>query len=108
MFRNRKRGNNIAKKISEQFGITHLLAQQAVQMVFVGITQTLVDENRIELRDFGVFAVKRRRARKGRNPRTRESVDVPEKNVVTFKPGREMEERVGQLTKVPGPSEVKR
>jgi nucleoid DNA-binding protein len=92
---------DIAKKISEQFGITHLLAQQAVQMVFDGITQTLVDENRIELRDFGVFEVKRRRARKARNPRTGESVDVPEKNVVTFKPGREMEQRVIELGRSP-------
>jgi nucleoid DNA-binding protein len=84
----------IAKKISEQFGITHLLALQAVQMVFDGITQTLVDESRIELRNFGVFAVKKRRARKARNPRTGENVSVPERTVVTFKPGREMEARV--------------
>lgn len=87
----------IAKKISEQFGITHLLAQEAVQMVFDGITQTLVDENRIELRNFGVFEVKRRRPRKARNPRTGESVSVPERTVVTFKPGLEMEQRVNEV-----------
>lgn len=86
----------IAKKISEQSGITVLLALEAVQMVFDGITETLVDEGRIELRNFGVFEVKRRRARKARNPRTGESVSVPERMVVTFKPGREMEERVSQ------------
>jgi integration host factor subunit beta len=84
----------IAKKIAEQSGITALVALEAVQMVFDGIVETLVDEGRIELRDFGVFAVKKRRPRKARNPRTGESVDVPEKNVVTFKPGREMEARV--------------
>jgi nucleoid DNA-binding protein len=86
----------IAKKVSEQFGITHLLALQAVQMVLDGITQTLLDEGRIELRNFGVFEVKRRRARKARNPRTGEKVSVPERSVVTFKPGREMEQRVNQ------------
>jgi integration host factor subunit beta len=86
----------IAKKISEQSGITVLLALEAVQMVFDGITETLVDEGRIELRNFGVFEVKRRRARQARNPRTGESVSVPERMVVTFKPGREMEERVSQ------------
>jgi nucleoid DNA-binding protein len=86
----------IAKKISEQFGITHLLAQEAVRLVFDAITQTLVDEGRIELRNFGVFEVKRRRARKARNPRTGEGVSVPERSVVTFKPGREMEARVTQ------------
>src|SRR5215472_7637305 len=92
----------IAKKISEQSGITVLLALEAVQMVFDGIRETLLDEGRIELRNFGVFEVKKRRARKARNPRTGEKVKVPARMVVTFKPGREMEERVGQLKKVPG------
>jgi integration host factor subunit beta len=91
----------IAKMISEQCGIAHVLALEAVQMVFDGITETLVSEGRIELRNFGVFAVKRRRARKGRNPRTGESVFVPPKSVVTFKPGREIEQRIGQMKKLP-------
>ena len=87
----------IAKKISEQSGITHLLALEAVQMVFDGITKTLLDEGRIELRNFGVFEVKRRRARKARNPRTGEAVSVPERRVATFKPGLEMEQRINEL-----------
>jgi nucleoid DNA-binding protein len=81
----------ITKKISEQSGITHSLAKEAVQMVFDGITETLVAEGRIELRNFGVFAVKRRRARQARNPRTGEKLAVPERSVVTFKPGREIQ-----------------
>jgi hypothetical protein len=56
-----------------------------------------VEERRIELRNFGVFEVKERAARKARNPRTGQRVDVPEKFVVTFKPGKEMEEKVRQL-----------
>ena len=92
----------IAKKISEQSGITHLLALEAVQMVFDGIRETLLDEGRIELRNFGVFEVKRRRARKARNPRTGETISVPERSVVTFKPGREMEARVNQSDGEPG------
>ncbi len=52
---------------------------------------------RIELRNFGVFEVKRRAPRKARNPRTGDKVFVPEKYVVTFKPGKEMEERVKEL-----------
>jgi nucleoid DNA-binding protein len=93
----------IAKKIAERLGISQLVALEAVQMVFDGILETLVDEGRIELRNFGVFAVKRRRARPARNPRTGENVSVPERRVVTFKPGREMEERVKQSDGVPGP-----
>ncbi len=87
----------IAQKIAEQFGITQLLALEAVQMVFDGIIATLLDEGRIELRNFGVFEVRRRRARKARNPRTGESVSVAEKNVVIFKAGLEMEQRVNEL-----------
>ncbi len=91
----------IASKIAKQFAITQLLALEAVQMVFDSIIETLLNEGRIELRNFGVFEVKRRRARKGRNPRTGESVDVPEKKVVAFKPGREMEQRVNKLKRSP-------
>ena len=87
----------IAKKIAEQSGVTVLVALEAVQMVFDGIIQTLLDEGRIELRNFGVFEVKRRRARKARNPRTGEGLNVPARMVVAFKPGREMEERVSRL-----------
>jgi nucleoid DNA-binding protein len=50
-----------------------------------------VAEHRIELRNFGVFEVKRRAPRKARNPRTGDKVLVPEKYVVTFKPGKERE-----------------
>jgi nucleoid DNA-binding protein len=92
----------IARKIAEHFGINQLLALEAVQMVFDGIIEALVNEGRIELRNFGVFEVKRRRAKQARNPRTGEGVSVPERSVVTFKPGREMEERVSQSEGVPG------
>ena len=89
----------IAKKISEQSGITVLVAREAVQLVFDGIIETLQEEGRIELRNFGVFEVKRRRARKARNPRTGESVLVPERSVVTFKAGLEMEQGVNKLAR---------
>ena len=92
----------IVKKIAEQSGISRQVALETVQMVFDGIRETLVEEGRIELRNFGVFEVKRRRARKARNPRTGENVSVPERSVVTFKPGREMEQRVNQSDGVPG------
>jgi integration host factor subunit beta len=87
----------IAIKIAKQFGISQLLALEAVQLVLDSILETLADEGRLELRSFGVFAVKRRRARKARNPRTGVRVCVPEKTVVVFKPGREMEQRVNDL-----------
>ena len=91
----------IVKQISEKLGLTQLKTKEIVQKTFNAIVETLLREKRIELRNFGVFEVKRRKARKARNPRTGEKVDVEPKNVVTFKPGKEMEERVRKLTHLP-------
>src|SRR5881397_1351007 len=74
--------------------MTQLKTKEIVQQTFDAIVDTLLAEKRIELRNFGVFEVKRRKARKARNPRTDEQVFVGPKNVVTFQPGKEMEERV--------------
>ena len=87
----------IVKTISESIGMTQLKTKEIVQKTFDAIVETLVEERRIELRNFGVFEVKERAARKARNPRTGQRVDVPEKFVVTFKPGKEMEEKVRLL-----------
>ena len=87
----------IVKTISEEIGLTQLKTKEIVQKTFDAIVETLVEDGRIELRNFGVFEVKKRAARKARNPRTGQRVDVPEKFVVTFKPGKEMEERVRKM-----------
>ena len=89
----------IVKTISEECGLTQLKTKEIVQKTFEAIIDTLVTEGRIELRNFGVFEVKRRAPRKARNPRSGEKVEVPEKFVVTFKPGKEMEQRVLDLQK---------
>ncbi len=87
----------IVKSISDKTGLTQLQIKEIVQLTFDGIVDTLLEEGRVELRNFGVFQVKGRKARKARNPRTGRQVDVPEKFVVTFKPGKEMEARVQEL-----------
>jgi nucleoid DNA-binding protein len=87
----------IVKTISDEIGLTQLKTKEIVQKTFDAIVETLVEDRRIELRNFGVFEVKKRAARKARNPRTGDKVYVPEKFVVTFKPGKEMEERVREL-----------
>jgi integration host factor subunit beta len=91
----------IVKQIADKLGLTQLKTKEIVQHTFDAIVETLLEDGRIELRNFGVFEVKQRKARKARNPRTGERVDVPPKNVVTFKPGKEMEERVRNLQHVP-------
>jgi integration host factor subunit beta len=88
----------IVKTISDEIGLTQLKTKEIVQKTFDAIVEALVEEGRIELRNFGVFEVKKRAARKARNPRTGDKVFVQEKYVVTFKPGKEMEERVRRLT----------
>jgi len=87
----------IAKKIAEEMNIPQLTVAEIVQKVFDGIMGTLVEEGRIELRNFGVFEVIKRKPRQARNPRTGEKVQVPERRAVRFKPGLEMLERVGKV-----------
>lgn len=84
----------IVRTISDKTGLPQIQIKEIVELTLEGIVETLLDVGRVELRDFGVFQVKTRKARKARNPRTGLEVAVPEKSVVTFKPGKEMEVRV--------------
>ncbi len=88
---------DIAARIASELELSPSVAKKAVQMTFDAIIETLAKEGRIELRNFGIFQVARRAARIARNPRTGERVEVPERYVVTFKAGKEMEERVQQV-----------
>ena len=92
----------MAKAIAEEMGVPPAQVLAIIQRVFGGITDTLVEEGRIELRNFGVFEVKKRKPRTARNPKTGDEVKVPAKLAVSFKPGREMAQRVRKLKKVPG------
>lgn len=92
----------IVRVISEELGLTQEQTKKVVQRTLDSIVEMLVREGRIELRNFGVFEVKRRAARSARNPKTSETVHVPEKYVVSFKPGKEMEQRVKDLSEQPG------
>ena len=65
-----------------------------VDTVLESITDALVAGDRVELRGFGAFTVRERRARIGRNPRTGKQVEVTDKRVPFFKPGKELRERV--------------
>lgn len=101
----------IVKQISDRAQLTQLKTKEIVQWTFDAIVETLIQDGRIELRNFGVFEVKRRKPRKARNPRTGDKVDVEAKNVVTFKPGKEMEEQVRKMTSIPyldAPETIKR
>ena len=90
----------LVKAIAEELGLTQTAVKEVVQMTLDHMIETLVFERRVELRNFGVFEVKRRAARRARNPKTGESVDVAAKYVVSFRPGREMEARVRRMERL--------
>jgi len=85
---------DIVNKISEETKIKQIWVKKIVQKTFDSIAQALIKGDRVELRDFGVFKTKSRKARKGRNPRTGVSVPVPPKRAVVFKAGMELKKKV--------------
>ena len=72
----------------------HRDVERIVSAVFDEITEALARGDRVELRGFGAFSVKQRDARKGRNPRTGEAVQVPAKRVPFFKTGKDLRDRM--------------
>lgn len=85
---------DIVLKITDMTGIKQVDVKKIVQKTFDVIVDSLVHNEKVELRNFGVFKIKERRARFGRNPRTGESVPVPPRKVVIFKPGLEMKHKI--------------
>jgi nucleoid DNA-binding protein len=92
---------DMTKAIADKMGIPQPQVAAIVQHVLDGITEILLSEARIELRNFGIFEVKRRKAKRARNPQTGEAVHVPAHFAVTFKPGKEMAKRVRRLAEAP-------
>ncbi len=81
-------------RISEKSGQKKIVTKNIIQAFIDEIIDELGQGNRLEFREFGVFELKDRAARKARNPRTGESVQVPAKKVVHFKAGRLMKEKI--------------
>lgn len=78
---------DIVTKVSNETNLTQIDVKKIVQRTLDAIVESLERGETVELRNFGVFKVKSRRGRVGRNPRTGQEVQVPEKKVVVFKPG---------------------
>lgn len=85
----------LVNRIAERTGQTKVITKEIIQLFLDEIINELANGNRLEFREFGVFEVKPRKARRAQNPRTLEKVHVPPKKVVKFKVGRIMRERVG-------------
>jgi nucleoid DNA-binding protein len=83
-------------RIADATGEKRVVVKKIVQTFLNNITAELGKNNRLEFRDFGVFEVKHRRARKAQNPKTLEPVYVPPKRTVKFKVGRVMKQTLAQ------------
>jgi len=84
----------IVRQVSEKANLTQQRTKEIVQLTLDAIIEALEQDGRVELRNFGVFEVRIRKARMARNPRTHEEVPITEKKVVAFTPGKAMEERI--------------
>ena len=89
--------NDMVLQIAKRMRMHQTDVKRIVQMTLDNITEVLVTEGRLELRNFGVYEVKTRKPRKARNPKTGEQVMVPSRKAVTFKAGKFMEDRVNGL-----------
>ncbi|RKY22622.1 MAG: integration host factor subunit beta [Planctomycetota bacterium] len=85
---------DLVNRIAEATGETKVTTKVILQLFLDEIVAELARGNRLEFRDFGVFEVHARGARRAQNPRTLEKVDVPPKRVVKFKVGRVLRDRV--------------
>ena len=89
-------------RISNETGLVQQQVLDVVQKTLDYIAEALAKHDKVELRNFGVFEVKIRKARVGRNPNAPETdVPIPERAVVKFKPGKEMRAEVFKLSHAP-------
>ncbi len=85
---------DLVTKVAEEANLTKTQATEAVNCVMSCIGDALKDGDKASLVGFGTFSVTRREARMGRNPKTGAAIQIPAKNVVKFKPGKELTESV--------------
>jgi integration host factor subunit beta len=91
--------SDLVEELAARFGqLTHRDAEYAVKTILDAMSDALVRGHRIEIRGFGSFSINRRSPRMGRNPRSGESVAIPEKRVPHFKPGKALREAVDART----------
>lgn len=87
---------DLVEQVSKEAEMTKKDAEQLVEIVFDSIVGSLNKGEKIELRGFGSFRVRERNARKGRNPKTGEAVNIPAKRVAYFKPGKDLKELINK------------
>ncbi len=94
----------IIEEVAEVAGLSKKRAEIVVDTVFGGIVETLHRGEKVELRGFGSFRLRRREPHRGRNPRTGDRVDVPSKCVAYFTPGKDLKELINRDPEASGAS----
>ena len=94
----------LVEEVSRVSDLTKKHSEVIVDTVFKAIIDALHRGEKIELRGFGSFRLRRREPRKGRNPKTGDKVDVPPKKVPYFKPGKELKELINREPDTPAPA----
>lgn len=84
----------LVEKVAEEAGLTKADATRAIDATLAAITEALSKGDKVPLVGFGTFAVSKRAAREGRNPKTGAVVQIPARNAVTFKPGSALKDAV--------------
>ena len=92
----------LVEDVARAAELTKKDAERLVEIVFESIIDTLNQGEKIELRGFGSFRVRERGARRGRNPKTGDPVNIPAKRVPYFKPGKELKELINEEDGAPG------
>lgn len=87
---------DLVNVVAEKAGISKKSAEQTIGVVFEAITEGLVKEGKVQLVGFGTFEVKQRSARMGRNPKTKEPIQIPASKAPVFKPGKALKDSVGE------------
>jgi integration host factor subunit beta len=86
----------LVDEVARQADLTRKHSEVIVDAVFSSIVEALTQGDKIELRGFGSFRIRRRGSRTGRNPKTGQGVVVPAKKVPYFKPGKELRELINR------------
>ena len=94
----------LATQLADKLGMTQKDVASVLETFLDEVCRSLADGRRLELRDFGVFETKTRASHVSRNPRTGEQVAVPERKVVTFRPGKQMKEVIANPPPAKNPS----
>lgn len=82
--------NDIVKRVYENVGVSKPEAQQAVDLIIHSVKNSIVNEERVEFRGFGIFEIRPKKLGVGRNPKTGDVIKIKEGKAIRFKPGKQL------------------